>query len=89
MISFDKKTMDEFSRIQKKLEEHPEIAEKFKQEHPELSCEYTVKCPTCGCPNVHRISSTEKLGNAMAFGFFGNKRKQQFECMNPNCRYRW
>lgn len=46
-------------------------------------------CPTCGGANVRRISSTEKVGNAVALGFFGNKRKQQFECCNPNCKYRW
>lgn len=47
------------------------------------------KCPVCGSEDVRRIGSAEKVGNAMAFGFFGNKRKQQFECMNHNCKYRF
>ena len=47
------------------------------------------KCPTCGSTNIRHISSTERGVNAVMFGFFGNKRKCQFECLNPNCRYRW
>lgn len=47
------------------------------------------KCPTCGTTNIRHISSTERGVNAVMFGFFGNKRKCQFECLNPNCRYRW
>lgn len=47
------------------------------------------KCPTCGSTNIRRISSTERGVNVVIFGFFGNKRKCQFECLNPNCRYRW
>ena len=47
------------------------------------------KCPTCGSTNIRHISATERGVNAVMFGFFGNKRKCQFECLNPNCRYRW
>lgn len=47
------------------------------------------KCPTCGSTNIRQISSTERGVNAVMFGFFGNKRKCQFECLNPNCKYRW
>ena len=47
------------------------------------------KCPTCGSPNIRHISSTERGINAVMFGLLGNKRKCQFECLNPNCRYRW
>lgn len=47
------------------------------------------KCPTCGSTNIRHISSAERGVNAVMFGFFGNKRKCQFECLNPNCRYRW
>ena len=47
------------------------------------------KCPTCGSTNIRHISSTERGVNAVVFGFFGNKRKCQFECLNPNCRYKW
>lgn len=47
------------------------------------------KCPTCGTTNIRRIRTSEKLGNAIMWGLYGNKRRQQFECLNPNCRYRW
>lgn len=55
----------------------------------ERSLHPVPKCPVCGSEDVRRITSTEKVGNAMAFGIFGNKRKKQFECMNPNCKYRF
>lgn len=79
----------EVTKILENLKEHPELIEKFKQEHPEYSDNYVVKCPTCGCPKVRRITGTEKLTSTVAFGFFSNKRRQQFECLNPKCRYKW
>jgi hypothetical protein len=53
------------------------------------SPEYTVKCPTCGYTNIKRISTTEKVVSTVALGIFSNKRRQQFECLNPKCRYKW
>ncbi len=47
------------------------------------------KCPTCGSTNIRHISATERGVNAFMFGIFGTKRKHQFECQNPNCKYRW
>lgn len=47
------------------------------------------KCPTCGSTNIRHISATERGVNAVMFGVFGTKRKHQFECQNPNCKYRW
>lgn len=47
------------------------------------------KCPTCGSTNIRHISSTERGVNTVMFGIFGNKRKCQFECQNPQCKYRW
>lgn len=44
-------------------------------------------CPTCGSTKVRYISSVERGANAVAFGFLGNKRKKQFECLN--CKYMW
>lgn len=55
----------------------------------ELDKQNLPKCPTCGSTNIRHISSAERGVNAVMFGFFGNKRKCQFECLNPNCRYRW
>lgn len=47
------------------------------------------KCPTCGSTNIRRITTFEKVGNVVAFGILGNKRKYQFECLNKNCKYCW
>jgi len=47
------------------------------------------KCPTCGSENIRRISQNERAGNALIFGLYGNKRKYQFECLNPSCGYKW
>ena len=66
---------------QKQIEEIKKQAEEDKK--------YIPKCPTCGCENVRRISSTERGVNAVVFGIYGTKRKCQFECQNPNCKYRW
>lgn len=51
--------------------------------------EFTPKCPTCGCTDIRKISTTEKAVNIGMFGLFGNKRKYQFECLNPACKYKW
>lgn len=47
------------------------------------------KCPTCGSTKIRRISTTEKVTSTVLFGIFSNKRKYQFECLNPNCKYKW
>lgn len=70
-------TWEDYQRIGKEYEEYK------KSLHP------LPKCPICGGTDVRRISSAEKVGNAMAFGVFGNKRKKQFLCLNPNCKYMW
>ena len=69
-----------------------EYNEKQKEEQERIAQENAnniPKCPTCGSTNIRRISGTEKAVNTAAFGLYGNKRKCQFECQNPNCRYRW
>jgi len=47
------------------------------------------KCPTCGSTNIKRISALERGTNAAIFGLYGNKRRYQFECLNPSCGYKW
>lgn len=47
------------------------------------------KCPTCGSTNIRRISTVEKATGVILFGIFSNKRKYQFECQNPKCKYKW
>lgn len=51
--------------------------------------QFKPKCPTCGCDHIRQISSTERAGNAAMFGLLGNKRTYQYECLNPQCKYKW
>ena len=73
-------------------------AEKFDQEyHAKLDAElaeaearkqYVPKCPTCGCPDIEKISAGAKAVDVALFGLWGsNKRKLQFRC--KNCGYEW
>jgi len=56
---------------------------------PKIEEQNVPKCPTCGSTDIRHISATERGVNAFMFGIFGNKRKCQFECQNPKCKYRW
>lgn len=59
-------------------------------EQQEYTSTYNApRCPTCGGTELRHISGTERGVNAVVFGFFGNKRKYQFQCLNPNCKYTW
>lgn len=51
--------------------------------------QFIPKCPTCGSTNIRRISTVEKATVVILFGIFSNKRKYQFECQNPGCKYMW
>lgn len=63
--------------------------------HPNLKSKIQVQsanvptCPTCGSTNIRRISTAEKATGVILFGIFSNKRKYQFECQNPKCKYKW
>ena len=61
----------------------------IKNEQKSQYSAFTVKCPTCGCTEVQKISNTSKVINAGVFGLLGNKRRYQYECLNPNCKYMW
>lgn len=67
--------------------EHPEKRPVPSQPQPQPHPK--PKCPTCGTENIRKISDAERGANAFMFGLMGNKRKYQFECMNPNCKYKW
>lgn len=61
-------------------------AEKFdKQARAELAQEearkqYVPHCPTCGCPDVERIGTGEKIADTVVWGFLARKPKCQFRC---------
>ena len=48
---------------------------------------YVPKCPTCGSPDIEKISGTSKAVSFALFGIFSNKVKHQFKC--KNCGYEW
>lgn len=88
-------TKDEFLQMwrdctwEKELKEYiPSIFAKVKPIYTDFE-QFKPKCPTCGCDHIRQISSTERAGNAAMFGLLGNKRKYQYECLNPQCKYKW
>jgi len=64
--------------------EADKIRREYEKKHNPLP-----KCPVCGSNNIRQISSGEKIGSTLMLGIFSNKRKQQFECLNPNCKYKF
>ena len=48
---------------------------------------YVPKCPTCGSPDIEKISGTSKAVSFALFGIFSNKDKHQFKC--KKCGYEW
>ncbi len=45
------------------------------------------RCPTCQSANLHKISTTSKIVNTVAFGLLGTKRHKTFHC--DDCGYEW
>lgn len=54
----------------------------------DIDNEYIPHCPTCGSPNIHKISATNKVGSAVVFGVFsiGHVGKT-YKC--DNCGVEW
>jgi hypothetical protein len=48
---------------------------------------YTPRCPTCGSPNIHKVSTTAKLVDAAVWGLLARKPRVQFHC--DDCGYEW
>lgn len=48
---------------------------------------YQSHCPTCGSPNVTKISVTRKAVGAGLFGLFSKTARSQFQC--SDCGYKW
>ena len=78
---FDKNTQNLIAAARAYQEAHPEIRD------DEPDTQFVVKCPTCGSTHTRKISSSEKVGNIIAFGIYGNKRRKQFKCLD--CSYMW
>ena len=49
---------------------------------------FVPKCPTCGSPDIEKISMKSKVGKAVLFGVFAaGKISKTFKC--NNCKYQW
>ena len=46
---------------------------------------YTPKCPVCGCPDLEKIGTGEKIASAAFWGLLAKKPKCQFRC--KGCGY--
>lgn len=49
--------------------------------------QYVSRCPTCGCPDVERIGTGEKIADTVVWGFLARKPRCQFRC--KACGYEW
>lgn len=47
----------------------------------------TPICPTCGSPNVKKISITERAVSVGILGVFSNKINKSFKCGNCGCTW--
>lgn len=48
---------------------------------------YILKCPTCGSPNIKKISELSKAGSVTLWGIFSRKVHKQWHC--DNCGREW
>lgn len=54
---------------------------------PTTNPQYVPKCPTCGSPNVEKISLTSKVVGGALFGLFSSNVRKTMHC--KNCGYKW
>lgn len=57
------------------------------QWHPTTNPQYIPKCPTCGSPDVEKISLTSKVVGGALFGLFSSNVRKTMHC--KNCGYKW
>lgn len=48
---------------------------------------YTPHCPTCGSPDIQKISITERAVSVIGFGLLSKKINKTFKC--KNCGHTW
>ena len=86
--AFSERTIRKAEEFDK--EYHAEYDERLKKADAEKEArkQYVPKCPTCGCPDIEKISASAKAADVALFGLWGSrKRKLQFRC--KNCGYEW
>lgn len=81
----------EASELEKEFEceicGYPYANETYAPSLSDSDSKYTPKCPTCGSPDVERISGAEKFGSALLNGLFSTKIRKSYKC--NNCKYLW
>lgn len=70
------------AKIRRYLEKEKEQAE-IEAAKPK----YVPKCPTCGSPDIEKISGTSKVVDAVVWGIWSKKAGKTFKCRN--CGYEW
>jgi predicted RNA-binding Zn-ribbon protein involved in translation (DUF1610 family) len=54
----------------------------------EIEKTYVPKCPTCGSPDVEKISTKSKVMKGLMFGVLAaGKMGKTFKC--NNCKFQW
>lgn len=54
---------------------------------PQPTTQYTPKCPTCGSPDIEKISLSSKVVGGALFGLFSSNVRKTMHCRN--CGYKW
>lgn len=82
---------DLYSTPEEISNEREELLKKRKQKLQEIDAKkpktYSPKCPTCGSPNIEKISTTERAVSVVGLGLFSKKINKSFKC--KNCGYMW
>jgi hypothetical protein len=66
---------------------HTESVIILEDQHPAQSKLNIPKCPTCGSPQIERISTLTKATSFGFFGVFSRDFNKTFHC--KKCNYRW
>lgn len=90
-IEFDMNLIDSFkgkrSTIKMPSPAVANIYEEPKSYKPNNINEHIPKCPTCGSPNIKKISGLSKAGSVAMWGLFSRKVHKQWHC--NNCGSEW
>ena len=64
-----------------------QAVEAFKYSTHESNARHVPRCPTCGSPNIEKISIGKKITGDFFWGFKSQNVRSQFHC--KNCGYKW
>lgn len=78
--------LDEADKTDAKIRRYLE-KEKEQAEIEAAKPKYVPKCPTCGSPDIEKISGTSKVVDAVVWGIWSKKAGKTFKCRN--CGYEW